>query len=181
MKTLLTALILGLLSTIAQATDYNIGQCPAAQQGTLTNCNFLSAGPTDSPFSDTVTFLLGNWTESNGVLAYTSSQAITVMDGSLHVGGGRGGAIHVYYYTIIDSAEVDGVPMNPPPVGATGAAAHTWTLPGSLAAGSHVISVTGHRISLAEWLDPGWHAAVLGIQYTLEPMPAPAPSTVREE
>jgi hypothetical protein len=149
----LSLLLALLLSSVASAVDYNIGQCPVAP-----NCN-LSAQPANaSTYSDTFTFVLGNWQEYYGTYDYTSSLDVIVTGASgITPCGGRG--CHGQPYSVtVDSATLDGVPM-------TQISAKKWQANGSLSPGTHVIAVTGTATG-ATWYGRE-SAAVQGIQYTL--------------
>jgi hypothetical protein len=192
MKFLLAVLTFSFFS-IAQATDYVEGQCGVPNpvvinyvQGTNQwtsgtagpgPCDFHSGSTYAATFSDTMTFSIGTTNEPTynppGAWVPESTQSVTATDGGLWVGGGRGGARHFYYYTIIDSASIDGTPLNPPMAGG-----HTWTVGANLAPGSHELVVNGHGSGIP-WIAPQWSMSVQGMMSVLVAGPAsttPPPS-----
>jgi hypothetical protein len=170
--------ILSVLCYTASATDYFSGQCyvggpfnpyPAGQIGGTagpSNCNMGEGQAVGvATFSDTETFYVGNWYESYGIWTYTSTTGVAV-SGRTGVTPCSGRGCHGAPYTIIvDSATIDGVPLNPPTSG------YTWTLSTNLAPGVHVFAVTGHA-SGALWY-ARWGAVAQGVLYTLEANPTP--------
>jgi hypothetical protein len=168
MKQFFSVLLFALCGS-AFATDYEVGQCPVVSPISVTagtagpgNCTFGSHGVNAATFSDTMTFVLGNWTEFYGTWVYSSSQEVTVSGAATCISTGGRGSHPACYSIVIDSASIDGVPVVPP------ASGYTWTLGADLNAGPHTVNVTGHATGATQYAH--WSMSVVGVEYTLQPL-----------
>ena len=158
MKHLILAFIGTCSFSVAHAADYEVGQCPVAP-----NCSFSARPANASSYSDTFTFVLGNWKEYYGTYEYSLSLDVVVTGVANGITPCSGRGCHGQPYSVtVTKATLDGVAMSR-------ISEYEWKVTGSLLPGPHTVSVTG-TVTGAAWYGHE-SGAVQGLQYTLVPNP----------